>query len=352
MPLEPQLSNLEEQIVAALARPVAGDWQLFYEAGFADGDLAPVIDPLSLGPLKMIWTDAVPPNYRLPEVLPTYGVRLTVELPANTAGNAAVALVVPQFPDAHTDIFAIRAHFKYPTGPSEPIGQLETDNYAWAPLVIAGKEDLRLETRALRIGVSLQASYDFFGTSGHPAGPGARMNTVGGSAPIALGKCPPPPYAAGSGAGDWIPKNIYDQVYSSDANVSIECFVDRGEVIGIASLKTFWVPAPSPGNPLPMPITYAEARRFCHPFIWRTNPSTNETNVIDVAGFALAVGRGIGPASVTLTALQMYRLVRYRDIHEQFLSAVQSLFGPSFEQRALGRFRAAVIERVFENLPR
>jgi hypothetical protein len=350
MELGRELAKVQHQVATTVARLVVGEWQLFYEAGFADASLTPVKNPLSLQPLQFIWSDNLQnfPNHRRLEVLPTGAVRLTVERPPGEAGLVSVGLVVPGFPDKNLDVFSIQASLKYPRGPSTPTGPGEDDVYVWAPVVIAGKR----EPGARRIAVSLQAAFDLQGSVAHAAGPGARMNTPGGARPDEFGKCLPPPYAEGSGLGPWIPEAVREKVYASNATVELGCYVERSTNSGVASLETLWVPPQaSPNHPVPPPETHSEARRFCHPFIRRTNPSTNQPNIIDEAGLSLAMLSGDGPAEVTLRGLRMYRLVPSRNIFDTFLSVVGPLLARSSLSRPLRRLRESLLEHAYQALP-
>jgi hypothetical protein len=157
------------------------------------------------------------------------------------------------------------------------------------------------------------------------------MNTVGGALPGT-----PPPFPQNSGAGAFIPVEVFNQLYLSSGSVAesvadldeineveppdpspesvftLDLLVDRVAAIGHATLYVRAaegadgiVVDPGPGYT----VGYWEGRSFIHPFM-----ASTPTNNIGAAGISIALADSDGPASVTLRDFRIYGLTRWDQI--------------------------------------
>lgn len=312
-------------IGTTIAHLFLGRQRLLYLAGFVDRNLAPIIDPLHLGALHLTTTDGMPFSstamHMIPvsPALPHGAARFTITRPASLpSGIIGFGPVVHPFP-SNLKVFKISATF------SRPLGPHGTDTWA---VVVHAREGCVPDTatRDTRITVTLQSAPDKITNVA-----GARMNTVGGAPPGT-----PLPFEAGSGSGEPIPPDVFDQLFLSSGTVAaavgnlsanevelpdrvpeavftLDLFVDRIAAVGHATLyvraregEDGVVFDPGPGYT----VGYSENRAFIHPFI-----PASATKVIGAAGIAIALANSNGPASVTLRDFRIYGLTRWNAPH-------------------------------------
>lgn len=311
MALVDLFANVEKLIRTGIARRMVGTHRFLYQAGFADENFAPVVDPLCLGPLQRVTSPGV---YGHPvEMLPISpgrphgAARFTVSRPPTVpTGRVALGAVVPKFPPK-LSIFRVIATYARPEG-------IHAEGNSWAAVLQTRRGGPEIDDRPHKILTTLQAAWN---PDPRPGRAGAKMNT-----PLPI---------QGQGAGVWIPQPVFEQLYplapppamaaltdddtppppppppDPDPVFALQQDVDRSAGSGRATLfvkaiGTGYVLHPGPG----FVVSYHESREFTHPFMPFTDGTT--PNVIGAAGFLIAVAGGQGPASVTVQDFRIYGL--------------------------------------------
>jgi hypothetical protein len=320
---------------SGFAQLFVGQPRLLYQAGFADRNLAPVLDPLHLGPMRLTTTNAIPVSDDMMDMIPPSSAlphgaaRFTIRRPSSgPSGTIGIGPVVHPFP-SNLEVFRISATFSRPLGPHGP-----TDSWA---VVVHAREGCVPDTatRDTRITVTLQSAFDIEDNV-----PGARMNTVGG-APVGT----TPPFGTGKGNGEFIPNDVFNQLFLSSGTIAaapadhtadelelpqpsresvftLDLLVDRVASVGHATLyvraaegEDGYIADPGPGYL----IGYSENRPFIHPYI-----PFAPANVIGAAGINIALAASNGPASVTLRDFRIYGLTRWDRTHGLFTTGLEA----------------------------
>jgi hypothetical protein len=260
-----------------VAQWLVGEPYVFYRAGLADANLAPVIDWYHLGNLyTTISTNisAFPSALSTTMIAPgpdlaTGGIRLTLTRPPHSKGtiNAGLVVLRPLPPDSNALVVA--AKFVQLRGPNGPVDR-------WGVVVHAregGIPDEAQTPSAIRVAPQ-SAPLHVDPTATGPVPRGVKLIT-----PNVL-----------NSEGQWFPDTAYEELFEKppfDAGIShvdysqfaLELSINRWGPAGVASVQTF---------------SYREDRQIDR------HPELAATDKLSAAGVNVAILVGSGPVTVTV----------------------------------------------------
>jgi hypothetical protein len=282
MPPPDKLVDLTTRFIRQIQRLLEwwliGEGKLFYQAGFSDEGLTPVVDLFGQGALQWSvsrnldnYPSAATKTYIAPRLPRSGAVRLTIEKPIDPATGKPVAgivsngLVAPQF-SASCRAFKITATFERPVGP-------HGTGDRWAVVDLAREGEIKdLGTAQRRIGATLQSLCQPFGTATCTIG--ARLNVPFGTLLTDLGL---------------MPQLNFDALFNPPPSKQPPTFTLELRADRVDGRAVAWLSMEG----------YLGMHLFTNDFVKRPNP-------LDVAGINLSISDGVGPVAVTLLDLRMF----------------------------------------------
>jgi len=316
--------NAINAFFAAIAQWFVGEPFVFYQAGFADAQMNPIIDEYDLGPLQhtmstnisagAVSTAWVPPG----KSAPNGGMRLTLSRPTGLAENVTInaGLVILNPLPRDANVLIVRATFLDLNGPH---GAKD----AWGSVVLAREDGIPDEARSLTaVRVALQRAC----RETDLVEPlrcllrGVRMVAPRGE----------------PNSGDWFPDGVYKELFETspfDDGISfvdysvfgLDLLVDRWGGPAVASVQTF---------------SYSQSLTFVHLELASINNLT-------AAGVNVAIPSGNGPAAVTVRDFQM---IGMKSKPWTSLPIIRSLAVWLLGVSAFRRLRARMIHLAFRTL--